>query len=429
MTPHLEAAAAQATSRRFPQTKDMRLPTGGSTLLAAALYAEIPMPASPASLDMDLPEPPRPEERKTGPLPSSGLTRSVPGLRPRRALGVAVVVGVMLLQFAVDVVGGRDTARILARLLFMSCELPLLMLALSTAFNWSLRRRMGAATGMLGGVGIATAFGCAFGLLYGLVALRWPDLRLHMPPASSDALVVTRSSLFGILNAQMYFGLWALAVVYPFAVEGARVRDLEALELRSRAELARLRAHLEPHFILNTLNAIAGLVTEEPREARRLLVCLGDLLRDAVQATGEHEPLEKQMAWLGRYADILEARHRGSLRFVWDMPAECRTLTIPRLLLQPLVENAVKHGALARGDGAGQVTVRVARSPQGSLVCTVEDNGPGMPDADVRAGAFGLQAVRRRLELETPGGSLRLESSPEGMRSVVEIPLTARCAI
>jgi signal transduction histidine kinase len=331
----------------------------------------------------------------------------------------------MVLQFAVDVVGGRETARILARLLFMSFELPLLMLALSTAFGWSLRRRMGAGKGMLAGVGIATAFGCVFGLLYGVVALRLPDLRLHMPPTNSDALVVARSSLFGILNAQMYFGLWALAVVYPFAVEGARVRDLEALELRSRAELARLRAHLEPHFILNTLNAIAGLVTEEPREARRLLVCLGDLLRDAVQATGEHEPLEKQMAWLRRYADILEARHRGSLRFVWEMSAECRTLTVPRLLLQPLVENAVKHGALNRADGAGQVTVRASRSLEGSLLCTVEDNGPGMPDADVRAGAFGLQAVRRRLELEVPGGSLRLESTSDGTRSVVEIPLAA----
>jgi signal transduction histidine kinase len=396
-----DASAAHATSRRFPPTKHIGLPTGGCALLAAALYAQIPMPAPSAS--------------------------AVPGLRPRRALGIAVVVGVMLLQFAVDVVGGRDTARILARLLFMTFELPLLMLALSTAFSWSLRRRMSAGRGMLAGVAIATCFGCAFGLLYGVIALHQPQLRLHMPPTNSDALVVARSSLFGILNAQMYFGLWALAVVYPFAVEGARVRDLEALELRSRAELARLRAHLEPHFILNTLNAIAGLVTEEPREARRLLVCLGDLLRDAVQATGEQEPLERQMAWLGRYADILEARHRGSLRFTWEMGPECGQVAVPRLLLQPLVENAVQHGALRRPDGAGQVSVRAERGDQGTLVCTVEDNGPGMQDSERRSGGFGLQAVRRRLELEVPGGSLRLESSSQGMRSVVEIPEPTEC--
>jgi LytS/YehU family sensor histidine kinase len=93
---------------------------------------------------------------------------------------------------------------------------------------------------------------------------------------------------------------------------------------------------------------------------------------------------------------------------------------LPRLLLQPLVENAIKHGALRRSDGAGEVVVRASRSSSGSLVCVIEDNGPGMPDA-VRTGAFGLQAVRRRLELEAPSASLKLESSSGGTRSIVEI--------
>jgi LytS/YehU family sensor histidine kinase len=352
-------------------------------------------------------------------------TSAVPGLRPRRAIGVAVVVGVMVLQFAADVVAARETARILARMAFMSCELPLLMLALSTAFGWSLRRKMTAGKGLLAGVGIATSFGCVFGILYGLAALKVPDLRLHMGAAGSNAIIVARSSLFGVLNAQMYFGLWALAVVYPFAVEGARVRDLEAQQLRSEAEVTRLRAHLEPHFLLNTLNAIAGLVTDEPREARRLLVCLGDLLRDAVQESGDLQTLDKQIAWLRRYAQILEARHRGALTFEWEVGKDCEDELMPRLLLQPLVENAVQHGALQRTDRAGQVIVRVSRKADGALVCVVEDNGPGMPDSDVRAGAFGLQAVRRRIALEAPDASLRLESSPQGTRSIVELPRRA----
>ena len=232
---------------------------------------------------------------------------------------------------------------------------------------------------------------------------------------------LARSALFGVLNAQMYFGLWALGFVYPFAVESAGVRALEAQQLRSEAELAHLRAHLEPHFLLNTLNAIAGLVTEDPREARRLLVCLGDLLRDAVQETSELQRLDKQIAWLRRYAQILEARHHGALCFRWDVAPDVHQAMLPRLLLQPLVENAVKHGALRRGDGAGEVVVRASRRGDGVLVCVIEDNGPGMPDADVRAGAFGLQAVRRRLELEAHHASLRLESSSAGTRSIVEI--------
>jgi signal transduction histidine kinase len=390
------------------------------------LYAEIVMEASRA---LPLRRAVGGPEAGSTSIPRPGEVASfVPGLRSRRAIGVGVVVGVMLLQFAADVVAARETARILARMAFMSCELPLLMLALSTAFGWSLRRRMTAGKGLLAGVGIATAFGCVFGILYGLVALKIPDLRLHMAAASSNAIIVARSSLFGVLNAQMYFGLWALAVVYPFAVEGARVRDLEAQQLRSEAEVARLRAHLEPHFLLNTLNAIAGLVTEEPREARRLLVCLGDLLRDAVQESGDLQTLDKQVAWLRRYAQILEARHRGALTFEWQVARDCEAELLPRLLLQPLVENAVQHGALQRTDRAGAVVVRVSRKADGTLVCVVEDNGPGMPDSDVRAGAFGLQAVRRRIELEAPDASLRLESSSQGTRSIVELPRPARSA-
>jgi signal transduction histidine kinase len=330
--------------------------------------------------------------------------------------------GVMLLQIATEVVAGRESARILARIAFMAFELPTLMVALSAAFAWSIRRRRTAGQGLATGVAIATVIGCVFGLLYSVVALRFPQLRLHFP----NGVSFPRSAMFGVLNAQLYFGVWALAFVYPFAVEGARVRALEAQQLRSRAEVARLRSHLEPHFLLNTLNAIAGLVTEEPREARRLLVCLGDLLRDAVQDASEVQPLETHIAWLRRYAEILEARHRGSLRFRWDVAPGCGKAMLPRLLLQPLVENAVKHGALRRGDGAGEVIVRASTKGDGTLVCTIEDNGPGMPDADVRAGAFGLQSVRRRLELETPLSSLRIESSSDGTRSIVEIACAVR---
>ncbi len=343
---------------------------------------------------------------------------AAPAAHPRRLLGVAVVAGVILLQLATDVVSGRDSARIWSRMVFMTFELPMLMLALSSIFEWSVRRRISAARGLATGIAVATAFGCVFGVLFGAVSSHVPELRLHLP---SGANPVPRSVLFGVLNAQLYFGVWALAFVYPFAVESAGARAFEARHLQIQAELARLRAHLEPHFLLNTLNAIAGLVTEEPREARRLLVCLGDLLRDAVQETGELQSLEKQVAWLRRYAQILEARHHGVLRFRWDVSTDCESALLPRLLLQPLVENAVKHGALRRGDGAGEVVVRASRRGDGVLVCVVEDNGPGLPDADVRAGAFGLQAVRRRLELEAPRASLRLESSSEGMRSIVEI--------
>ncbi len=339
----------------------------------------------------------------------------------RRFFGLVFIGAVMVLQVAADFVTGREGARMLARVAFLALELPVLMLTLSATFGWSVRQRVSAPQALAAGVAIATTIGCIFGVLYGVVAMHVPALRLHFP----NGVSFPRSVLFGVLNAILYFGVWALAFGYPFAVESAGVRALEAEHLRTQAELARLRSHLEPHFLLNTLNAIAGLVTEDPREARRLLVCLGDLLRDAVQNASETQRLDEQVAWLRRYAQILEARHHGVLRFRWDVSPACEAALLPRLLLQPLVENAVKHGALRRGDGAGEVIVRARRTEAGGLTCAVEDNGPGVPDSDIRAGAFGLQAVRRRLELESPQASLRIDSSPSGVVCVVDIPARA----
>ena len=95
---------------------------------------------------------------------------------------------------------------------------------------------------------------------------------------------------------------------------------------------------------------------------------------------------------------------------------------MPSLILQPLVENAVKHGALARRSG-GRIDVR-AELVDHKLVCTVADNGLGMPEGETRPGAFGLHSVQRRLALQyAKRASFRLESSASGARSVVEIPL------
>lgn len=335
-------------------------------------------------------------------------------LGQRRALGVLVVAGVMLLHASAEWAAGRQTASIVARLTFLAFELAVLMAALSAASSWAMRRRLTAGQALLAGVVVATIVGCSFGPLYAELTLHVPALRSRFP----DGIGLLRSTLFGTLYAQLYAGLWALAFVYPRAVDRARVRELEDKHLRSEAELARLRAHLEPHFMLNTLNAIAGLVTEEPKEARRLLVCLGDLLRDAVRETSEMQSFGDQIAWLRRYAEILETRHRGALRFRWEIDAKVTDRLLPRLLLQPLVENAVKHGALRRREPPGEVLVRGELSGD-ALVCTVADDGPGMAAHDER---FGLHAVRRRLELEAPGAKLRVETEPGRTAWILELP-------
>jgi signal transduction histidine kinase len=333
-------------------------------------------------------------------------------------MGVLLMAGVALLQLTSEYVGTHDAGRFLSKAIALLVGLPLLIVWAIAVFRWTLRKSFGAFGPLLVG---AVAAGLFFaGLLWAIRAasLSIAPLRPHYGPwGPADVLRV------GFAMGLTSFAVWALAFVVPFAVENERVRALEADKLRTQAELAQLRAHLEPHFLLNTLNAIAGLVTEDPRKARQLIGSLGDLLRDSAIPDGEMQTLDEQIEWLRRYAQILEERHAGHLAFHWEVGGATRRALLPRLLLQPLVENAVKHGALMR-EGGGEITVRTELADGPKLICTVEDNGPGVPDKATRPGAFGLVSVRRRLALRYSGeATLRLESSAAGTRSVVELPL------
>ncbi len=339
----------------------------------------------------------------------------------RRWLGVAVVLLVVLLQAATELLAGHERARVIARLGLAAAQMPVLMLALSASFEWAKRRRLGSVATLMIGASIAGVLGVLFGLVFWKLGTVFPEFRLRPGTVTPP----WRSAAFGFLFGQFNFGIWALAFIYPFAVEDARNHALEAERLKSDADVARLRAHLEPHFLLNTLNAIAGLVTDDPRAARRLLAALGDLLRDATRE-GEMQAVGAEVEWLQRYAAILEARYDGAIAFKWDVDPLASKLEVPRLLLQPLVENAVKHGALARGEG-GEVIVKVRlEDGEHMLRCTVSDNGPGIGDRPARSGAFGLDAVRRRLSLKDPRASLAIDSSPKGTHAVVVWPVDVR---
>lgn len=226
--------------------------------------------------------------------------------------------------------------------------------------------------------------------------------------------------LKGVLSAFEIYGLWMLAFRYPQLAAEARTRELEVERVRNAAELMRLREHLQPHFLRNTLNAIAALVDEDPSEARNLLAAVADLLTDSIEDSAPERPLGVEIAWLRRYAEILEARYRGSLQFTWDEGPMTREGAIPRLLLQPLVENAVHHGALAR-TGNGHVIVRTRTRSGGGTVIEIQDNGPGLSASGGSTHGLGLRLVRQRVEQEAHG-SLRMESSPTGTRAIVELP-------
>jgi signal transduction histidine kinase len=361
-----------------------------------------------------------PIERAREDIPAD-VSPSMSRTRGRQLLGVGVLAAVILLQAVSQVFSGYERARVFAHLAYVSTEMPVIALALSATYGGAIRRKLRPFSALMACVLVAGALGVVFGAALFWIAQIYPNVMLH--PGRTPTL--PRSLLYRFTYAQFQAGLWTLAFVLPFAIDDARMRGLEAEQLRSAAELARLRANLEPHFLLNTLNAIAGLVTEDPREARKLIACLGDLLRDALRDDAEMQTLDEQVAWLMRYAAILQARHGDALQFEWNIAPETRGALLPRLLLQPLVENAVKHGALGRrGGGVVVVSSQVTEKPAG-IVCTVEDNGPGAADKEVRLGAFGLHAVRKRLELRYSNATLKLESSAQGTRSIVTLPREA----
>ncbi len=366
------------------------------------------------------------------PPPASCATGSYH--RRRWYYGMAVFAGIVAMQFVPLPAAPHAPDALQMRAGFWIIETALLGMVLSSQYcmarygssSWSRTLRVSIPvslfTGAVGGC-LALALGRACNL-------RAP-VPLTLIPWSHACFV-------GALTGLGLCGIWSLMVVAPAVVEDARLRTLEAEklrleaeQLRAMAELSRLRTQFEPHFLLNTLNAIAALVTQNPREARRLIACLGELLLDGLRDPDELRSLDDEVAWLQRYAEILESRHGERIEFCWEIADETRRAQLPRLLLQPLVENAVKHGALQRSS-AGRVTVRTALEARddGSqrLVCTIDDNGPGFSPEATRADAFGLRAVRRRLELLHPEATLTFEALAEGTRSVVDLPWAAvRC--
>ena len=209
----------------------------------------------------------------------------------------------------------------------------------------------------------------------------------------------------GFYELQRDLITYVVILVVIFANREFQVRrtgDLRAAELAAELDQARLKAltaQIEPHFLFNTLNAISNRMHEDVEAADRMISSLGALMRAAYDSDNHVlVPLERELAWLRDYAAMMTERFRGQLSFELKVAPGLEGVEVPRLLLQPLVENALRHGL---PDGRGNLTVDVAR--QGTrLLYTISDNGVGIDDTRIKPGT-GLSNVARRLELLFPG--------------------------
>jgi two-component system LytT family sensor kinase len=205
----------------------------------------------------------------------------------------------------------------------------------------------------------------------------------------------------------------------------ARVLSTAQLEAAlARARLAALRMQLEPHFLFNALNSVSSLVHRDPDGAERMLARLGDFLRLTLDdSMPQKVELRQELEFLERYLDIERVRFSDRLSVVLDVPAELLDARVPYLILQPLVENAIRHG-LAERAGPGRIVVRASlRATQ--LRVEVEDDGPGLRSWHLPAKlGVGLSNIRARLDqLYGRAASLNVEGgSAGGVRVTVALP-------
>lgn len=331
-----------------------------------------------------------------GPSP---LPRTEPPLWLPLLAGLPLGLGLLLMAVPLLDHGAASVSRTLYLLALALWMLPL------TALQRSLWRR-----GLAGWAMAAVLLPATYAMVLSTKALSVVTLAWSQG-ASLQAFnwwLVFRGLEGAWLALIAYCAIHAVSVYYA-ELQRAQARQLRSQALLRDAELRALRYQLQPHFLHNTLNAISSLVAEgRNREAQRMLACLGDFLRATLDGAHGHEvALADELALTEAYLDIEKARLGARLLVKWELGPGLLTAQVPYLLLQPLVENAIRHGIAARtapgrldihiSEEAGRLRVQVSND-----LCAEQSPGPG-DDRVARAEPVGLGNISARLGNLYPG--------------------------
>jgi two-component system, LytTR family, sensor kinase len=237
-----------------------------------------------------------------------------------------------------------------------------------------------------------------------------------------------------LLSCLVLYGLLLLIDSVLDSKEQLAFQQTETARLNeqlSKAQLSALRRQIEPHFLFNTLNAIAGLVREKRNDAAvSMIVGLSDFLRRVVEDSDRQQvPLGEELEFTRKYLDIQKVRFAERLEFTVDVPQELFPAQVPSLILQPMVENAVKHGIARRVQG-GAIRITASRS-NGTLTMRVYNDGPSLPVGwEKDQAGIGIQNVRTRLHsLYGDGFELSMRNQqPGGVEATVSVPFVSLSA-
>jgi two-component system sensor histidine kinase AlgZ len=243
--------------------------------------------------------------------------------------------------------------------------------------------------------------------------------------AGTAALTSEHTGIIFLAGLLLY--LLSVAIHYLFAAaEVSREAERRALEAEVAvrdAELLALKSQINPHFLFNSLNSVASLAATDPAAARDMCIQLGDYLRGTLKSSSDLQPLEEELEQVRRFLRVESVRYGDRLRVSEKVDDRCLRVPVPPLLLQPLVENALKHGV---GGLVGGGEVEIGARCGGDLL-TVWVENPFDPESENKSGAgVGLANVRRRLENAFgEEASLRSGRSGEIYRAEVVIPTTS----
>ncbi len=249
-------------------------------------------------------------------------------------------------------------------------------------------------------------------------------------PRQEPLLVYYFSWILTNLPWSVFLYFTVLGCVFAFTYyREARERESQQSRLAAQlaeARLGALRMQLHPHFLFNSLNAITVLVRDQnTRDASRMLELLSGVLRQVLQSEQrQHVTLDEELQFLEKYLAIEQVRFPDRLQVRWSIEPAVRAALVPEFILQPLVENAVRHG-IAKSSDAGTIEVAACQS-HGSLILSVQDNGPGYrPESN---SGVGLANTRARLvTLFGEAGQLQLRNNDGGgTLATLRFPLRQR---
>jgi len=255
--------------------------------------------------------------------------------------------------------------------------------------------------------------------------------RLLHAPVTADLLTTSPLSAVHRFNWLVYWAIigWYVASDYQDQIRDRKVRTAELERLLAQSRLETLRTQLHPHFLFNALNAISANVESAPRTARWMLEQLGDLLRLALDHSDDQViPLQRELAFVDRYMKLQKVRYEDRLDVILDVDPLALQALVPTFILQPLLENAIRHGIATRST-PGQIEIQ-AWCEEEVLHLAVRDDGPGLAaNWDLEKGAgVGLSNTRERLRrLYGDAQSFRIQS-PVGAGVQVDLRFPLRRA-